>query len=759
MEPEETAILECAVTERIDSVFREAMEDGRNVLYEHEVYRLLSYLGLGVPEFVFLERSSDVTSATLERFGQDLIVKIVSPEIAHKQKLGGVRKIRNIEPLFVQFALERMREEVLAQFPDGGKPCIAGFLIVEFVQFTQAIGFETLFGIKEDAEFGPVLTLSKGGEDAEFFSRYYDPANLFLPPLGYDEALGLTGRLKIRHRFEQIGHPEYLGLMANAASLLSRLAWSYSFISEKRPGFLIKAMDVNPFVIAKDGRYLAVDGFLQFVPYGGNTLQARQLSVANLRSFFYPESIAVIGVSDNPGKTSIGREIARLLHDRGWRRLYFVNVKGGELEFDGTRYPLYRSLREVPDAVELVVYAAPAQFTVEFLRTLPEPHPKALILISGIPSNIRYQEFAAELDAVRPPALRIIGPNCMGVFFAPPDGRPGVNTLFINEERLEIRHSPRSNTVLLTQSGALALTAVDKLQKAGVFRAIVSFGNKYDVKITDLLAFFAEEPSIDVLSVYVEGLDAGEGRQFFELARRIEKPIIVYKSGKTEAGARAAATHTASMSGSYDVFRAACLQAGVILAEDILDHYDYLKVFSLLAKKTPAGRRVAGVVNAGFESSVGADELSNLVQAKLSGKTLEALARINRYDLVDTSLPFLDVTPMADDAMFAEFVEAVLGDENVDCVFVAIVPHAVTLKTDPAACREPGSLAHRLIDLSRQSVKPMVISVNGGRYYQDFMTVMEENGLPVFTDIRSSIKALDAFVSHHLGLSGCNGDC
>jgi len=226
---------------------------------------------------------------------------------------------------------------------------------------------------------------------------------------------------------------------------------------------------------------------------------------------------------------------------------------------------------------------------------------------------------------------------------------------------------------------------------------------------------------------------------------------VVYKAGRTQAGARSAASHTASMSGSYEVFRAACQQAGVILTETIEEYYDVVKTFALLAAKPPAGNRVAGVVNAGFESTVGADELQGLTQAQLSAGTLERLNAINQFGLVDTSSPFLDITPMADDRMYADFVEAVIRDPGVDCVFVAIVPHAVSLKTDPETCRDPDGLASLLLGLAAQHGKPMVVSVNAGRYYADFVSLLEEGGLPVYTDIRSAISSLDTFVSYRLG--------
>lgn len=748
--------LDASMIKKIDEVFYQAEQDNRNVLYEYEVYNILSAAGLDVPHYEFVQNIDEVDKKMLSKFGRELIVKIVSPDIAHKQKLGGVKKVDNVEPLYVQFVLNKMAEEVLTHFPEDSKPRVSGFLLVEFVPHSQALGYEVLIGIKQDPSFGPVLTLSKGGDDAEFFAKHYDPANLFLPPISVEKARDMANTLKIKYKFDEAGHKEYIELIAKATSVMSNLASMYSFMNSSEvctTKYIIKAMDINPFVITKEGKFVALDGFAEFVNCEQAEKGVRKLNTEWLDSFFHPNGIAVVGVSTDYSKYSLGRDIAQLLVDLGRKDLYFINPKGGSVLINDTEYPLFQNIAQLPNDIQLAVYAAPAHQTVEFIKTLPEKGPQAVILISGIPSDIKYPDFAKQLDAVKRPGLRIIGPNCMGVFYAPENDEAGINTLFINEERLEIKHSQYSNAALITQSGALAVTAIDKLRNSKLFKSVVSFGNKYDVNITDLISYFSKQPSVEVLSVYIEGLDKGEGRQFLELASEIEKPLLVYKSGKTEAGAKAAASHTASMSGSYDVFKAACKQAGVILAEDILDHYDYLKIFSLLANKKPKGNRVAGVVNAGFESTVGADELKKLKQAVLEESTVQKLDRINSHGLVDTSTPFLDITPMAGDKMYAEYVRAVVEDPNVDCVFVAIVPHAVTLKTTPDTCYDPDSLANLLVKLSKEYDKPLVVSVNAGRHYQDFVSIMELNGLPVYNDIRSAIKSLDVFVDYHMGLA------
>ena len=745
--------LTSAAVTTIDGILDCADREGRKSLFEHEVYGILSALGLTVPRFLFVRDLSEVNEQSLRGFGHAIIVKIVSPDIPHKQKLGGVKKASAADPLYVQFVLSRMREEVASHFTADEAPRIAGFLIVEYIPHTQAIGYEVLIGFREDPAFGPVLTVSKGGDDAEFFAAHYDPANLFLPPMEYPQALAFTRSMHIRHKFEQIGHPEYLEHMACAMAGFSALALAYSPMAAQTR-FAITAFEVNPFAISSDGRFVAIDGLAEFEAGSDGRHGSTRVDVSNLDAFFRPRGVAVMGVSSDVSKYNLARDIAELLHELRPGDLYLVNPRGGTLRFGAREHPLYKDLRELPASVELAVYAAPAQAAPEFLRSLAGSTVRAVILIPGVPSSTPYPEYARSLLEALPSGIRIMGPNCMGVYHAAGSDYPGINTLFINEKRLEVRSSDRSNAVLLTQSGALAVTVIDKLRNCRPLRCVVSFGNKVDVRVGDLLSYFEKDPAVDVMAVYLEGLDSGEGRAFFDRARQSTKPVIAYKGGRTEAGARSAASHTASMSGNYSVFRAACLQAGVILAETIESYYDLIKTFALLASRTPRGNRVAGVVNAGFESTVGADELQGLTQAMLGPGTVERLGQINRHGLVDVSSPFLDITPMADDAMYAQFVEAVIEDDAVDCVFVAIVPHAVSLKTVPETCRDPDGLAHRLVDIAARHAKPMVVSVNAGRYYGDFVAALEEGGLPVYSDIRSAITSLDTFVSCNLGKQG-----
>ncbi len=741
---------EQSVMDRMDGIMHAAHAQGRNTLHEHEVYQLLRLAGMDVPQYVFVQEPKEVTEQMLSRFpGKDLMIKIVSRDMAHNQRYGGVKRVTIRDPLFVRFMLEQMREEVLSHFEQDQKPHIDGFLIVEFIRFTQALGNEIMIGMKEDASFGPVVTLSKGGDDAEFFAKYYDPANLFLAPVSFDDAQSFTQGLNIRHKYADMGHPEYLNMIAAGVARISELGIAFSFLSERKPSFYLKALDLNPIVFSKDGRFVAVDGYAEFTPADESAPITAIPDASHLKGFFHPRGIVVAGVSTKAEKYSMARNIVTLFAELNRFDVYCLNPKGGEAVIQGRTYPLYKSLDDIPSPYDLVVYAAPGQYSLDFVRQVPPG--KSVILISGIPAEMRYEDFVMGMSEARRPGVRVIGPNCMGVFRAPRDGDMGVNTLFIDEKRMRIPLGEKSNVALLTQSGAMGITSVERNPYAAIFSTIVSFGNKVDVNLPDLMEYFEADSAVEVMALYLEGVGAGEGRRFFDLARRSQKPVIVYKSGRTEAGAKAAASHTASISGSYDVFKAACLQADCVLTEELDDFYHFTKAFAMLSGRKPCGCRVAGVVNAGLDATMGADLLRYLKPAEFAPETASRIRELNTHGLVSAGTAFLDLTPMTDDVGYAAYIDAVLSDPGVDCMFVAIVPHIENLKTLQDSFMDEDAIGPLLIKTVKRHHKPVVVSVNAGKHFLPFVQYLEENGLPVYGDIRSAVRSLDAFVEYWTG--------
>jgi len=732
---------------KIDAIFEKAYKENRHMLYEHEVYEMLDWVGLDTLKNILITDVNKVTKEMLQPYGEKVVIKVVSKDVIHKQKVGGVKIVNKHDAIFVQYVIDKMREEVNSHFDKDNQPNIEGFLIVEFVEFTNSLGNELLIGIKSDRAFGPVITLSKGGDDAEFFAKYYDPANLILPPLTYEQAVDLTKNTKIRHKYIETGHTKNAEMIANSVEIISSLAYHYSKVNNETTPFYITQADFNPFVFSKTGRFVAVDGYISF-DKAVKEENMLKINTNNLETFFKPNGVAVVGVSSQENKHNMGKEIAHLIHELNRKDLYCINPKGGSVKIGNKQYKLYKSIDEVNETIELAIYTAPAKYIPAFFEEMKINIPKSVVLIPGIPSEMGYDKFKADLDKTLKEEIRIIGPNCMGIYYGKGDDAIGINSLFIEEERLHITSNEKSNVVLLSQSGGMAITLVDKLQNTPIFKAVISFGNKYDVKITDLISLFFTQDNIEVIALYVEGFDNIEGRIFFEMAKKSNKPIIVYKGGKTEAGAKAAKSHTAAMTGDYEVFKAVCKQANVILVEDASMYMNCIKTFSMFANKEVNGVNVAGVLNAGFEATIASDELGKLKIAKPTNKTLEKLDKINTSGLVNTKTGILDVTPMTDDVKYGQYIETFLQDENVDSVLVGVVPHVENIKSTPDTCHDKDSLANIVVSLSKKYNKPIIVSVNASEYYDEFVSIMEKGGLPVFSDIRSAVRTLEIFVNY-----------
>jgi predicted CoA-binding protein len=188
-------------------------------------------------------------------------------------------------------------------------------------------------------------------------------------------------------------------------------------MAERKSKYRIISMDINPFVFSTNGDFIAVDGFAEFRTAEEDTTPNIRPDTSGLKGFFEPKGIVVAGVSHDMKKYSLARNVVQLLCDLGRRDIYCTNPKGGEVEISGKRFRLYKSLDEIPQPFDLVVYAAPAQYTLEFSRGVPDN--KSVVLISGLPSDINYAAFCQDIRQHKARVLRFVGPNCMGIFFAP----------------------------------------------------------------------------------------------------------------------------------------------------------------------------------------------------------------------------------------------------------------------------------------------------------------------------------------------------
>jgi acyl-CoA synthetase (NDP forming) len=353
----------------------------------------------------------------------------------------------------------------------------------------------------------------------------------------------------------------------------------------------------------------------------------------------------------------------------------------------------------------------------------------------------------------RSKGFRVMGPNCLGIIYAGNQESQGINSFFVPEEKFSINFEKETRVALLTQSGALGFIEIENLKNAISPKVIVSYGNQLDVDPCDLVAFFQDDPMVDVIGCYIEGFKPYAGRRFFDIAGQSTKPVIVYKAGRTKEGRKATQSHTASIAGEYEVAKAAMKQAGLIVADTMIDHGDLVKTFALLNGFHVNGNRLVVIANAGYEKTIAADNLGHLQPARFDDTTTVKLkALLPPMALPD---PLLDLTPMADDATFEGCIQAVLASDAVDALLVSIVPQSALLNTtDEEIARNPNNIAARIIRLVHQYKKPAVVSVNvvsgTDAVYNNLGKTLDSGGVPTFLTANRAMVCLNAFVRYRM---------
>ena len=384
---------------------------------------------------------------------------------------------------------------------------------------------------------------------------------------------------------------------------------------------------------------------------------------ASLLPVFYPRSVAVIGASRT--ETSIG---GRVLH----------NVV--DAHFSGAVFPVnpnapavgsikaYKSVLDIPDAVDLAVVVVPSKHVNAVVQECADKGVKGVVVISAGFSETGEAgtEMEAELlDTVRAAGMRMVGPNCMGLL----NTDPAVSL----DVTFAPNFPPRGNVSMSSQSGALGIAILDYARQLDIgISTFVSVGNKTDVSGNDLLLYWEGDPSTDVILLYLESF--GHPRRFARIARRIgrKKPIVVVKSGRTAAGARAASSHTGALASVEVAVSALFRQAGVIRTDTLEQLFE---VATLLANQPlPKGRRVAVLTNAGGPGILAADaiaseglelpELSEELQEELRSHLSPEASVRNPVDMIASAGP----------DQYRACLEALEQSDEVDAVIVIYIP-------------------------------------------------------------------------------------
>ncbi|MEE8469920.1 MAG: CoA-binding protein [Dehalococcoidia bacterium] len=369
---------------------------------------------------------------------------------------------------------------------------------------------------------------------------------------------------------------------------------------------------------------------------------------------FNPRSVAVIGASNQFGKWGF-IILARLLASKIAREIYAVNRK--ESEVLGLR--AYRSVVDVPGPVDLVVITVPFQGIIEVMHDCVRKEVKVGVVITSGLGEIGGEGARIEGEMVqiaRKGGMRIVGPNGLGHI----DTHSDIRTVGF------LPGMKKGNVALISQSGNSSQSVTNYGGQMGLgFSKFVSSGNEADLHFEDYLEYLADDDKTKVIMGYIEGFR--EGRRFFELAKRItrKKPIIIMKAGRTDAGVRAAQSHTASLAGSDAVLDAAFRQSGVIRVEELSELVDV--AVPLLGQPLPRGRRVGVLAMGGGMAVMAADAVrrEGLEMPQFSPATMEKLnslmsVRWSRGNPVDPG----------GDLVSYHALWPMLEDDNIDAIII-----------------------------------------------------------------------------------------
>lgn len=438
----------------------------------------------------------------------------------------------------------------------------------------------------------------------------------------------------------------------------------------------------------------------------------------SLDPIFKPRSVAVLGASATPG--SVGSILMHnLLANPFGGVVYPVNPKRHAVH----GVLCYPDLAAVPEVVDLAVIATPAAGVPDLIQQCVARGVPAGIIISAGFSELGDSGRALErqVKEIARGKMRLIGPNCLGVIHPPSN----LNASFAADM------ARPGKVALLSQSGAICTSILDWAKQSHVgFSTFVSVGAMLDVDFADLIDYFADDPNTRSIILYMESI--GDVRKFLSAARSAAraKHVIVVKSGRHEAGARAAASHTGALAGADAVFDAGFRRAGVLRVTTIPDLFNMSEILAM--QPPPRGPALALVTNAGGPGVMATDELMTRggQLAKLSGETLATL---------NAALPPfwshanpIDILGDATAERYKVAVEACLKDPGMDGVLVLLTPQAMT---------DPTETARQLASFATVAKKPLLACWLGGAGVREGRDVLNRAGVPTFDSPEAAIRA------------------
>lgn len=453
--------------------------------------------------------------------------------------------------------------------------------------------------------------------------------------------------------------------------------------------------------------------------------------LSKLSKLLRPDSVAIIGAS--PDKKKVGYAALKNMIDCGFKgNLYAVNPKadqyGGKIE----GVPCYKTVSDIPEVVDLAVICVPAKFVPQLVEEIGKKGiPYTAIITAGFKET--GKEGAALEQQIKEIAakysVRIVGPNILGII----DTHTPMNASFAEQTPI------KGQIAFLSQSGALLTGILDWSRSEGIgFSSFVSLGNKADLDETDFIEALAEDDKTTAILAYLESIN--RGREFVRICTDVtkKKPVIIVKSGRSEAGSRAASSHTGSMTGADTTYDVAFEKCGVLRADTAEELFDI--AFCLSCMPLPKGNRVAIITNAGGPGILATDaaEKYGMKLAEISPELKEKLAFLPPAASLNNPI---DVLGTASGEDYKKTIEGCLLDNNIDGVVVILTPQAMT---------EPQLTAEYIVEMhNKYPEKPLIAVYIGGEVLGPSIHYLKKNGIPCFPFPERALLALAGMAKYY----------
>ncbi len=444
----------------------------------------------------------------------------------------------------------------------------------------------------------------------------------------------------------------------------------------------------------------------------------------DLRDFFYPRTVALIGATDKPTKP--GRAILEnLAHFDG--AVYPVNPKHATL----LGHHCYPSIKEVPEEIDLAVIALPAPLVELELDALKAKSIRNLIVISsgfaeagdaGAQMQRRIAEKIKQYD------MKLIGPNALGIY----NTDNGLDTFFVSRERVSRPVTGRIS--IISQSGAITVILMEALARDGLGIAkAVNYGNRLDIDDADCLDYFTDDPQTGAVAMYMESV--ADGKEFLRAAKNFssKKPLVVWKAGKFETGAAAVATHTATLAGRYGLYQAAIRQAGAVEALSFDQMIDAAKAVAIMDYPC-MGNRLLVVTNGGGMAVAAADQAGRegFLMPRVPESVREKLRQAFPLFFV-TNNP-IDITGSGKDEDYYTALKHALP--HYDAAVVIVLMGATTVTE---------SVTELIARACHEAKKPVACCMlQGLGYTREAMSVLLRLGIPVYPSPERAVRSLAA---------------